>query len=93
MRKAFSRNAQLLNLSRGGLYLSLRFLQQLQLTRTRVALLEMLDEVLMHPGSRCVSLASGIKPDFGTMTKPFHVGHCAPRLAGCIAGRAWFHRQ
>lgn len=88
MRKALSRNAQLLNLSRGGLYLSLRYLQQLQLTRTRIALLELLDEVLMHPGSRFVSLASGVKPDFGITTKPFHVGHCAQRLAGCIAGRA-----
>lgn len=25
----------------------------------------------------CVSLASGVKANFGTMTKPFHVGHCA----------------
>jgi 2-methylcitrate dehydratase PrpD len=27
--------------------------------------------------SMCGSLASGIKANFGTMTKPFHVGHCA----------------
>jgi 2-methylcitrate dehydratase PrpD len=25
----------------------------------------------------CTSLASGTKANFGTMTKPFHVGHCA----------------
>lgn len=25
----------------------------------------------------CVSLASGVKANFGTMTKPYHVGHCA----------------
>lgn len=25
----------------------------------------------------CVSLSSGVKANFGTMTKPFHVGHCA----------------
>ncbi|MDH4571860.1 MmgE/PrpD family protein [Salinicola acroporae] len=27
--------------------------------------------------SICVSLASGVKANFGTMTKPFHVGHAA----------------
>lgn len=35
----------------------------------------------------CVSLASGVKANFGTMTKPYHVGHAARNglMAGLLA--------
>lgn len=37
------------------------------------------------------SLASGIKANFGTMTKPFHVGHCARHgLMAALMARAGF---
>lgn len=50
----------------------------------------------------CVSLASGVKANFGTMTKPFHVGHAARHglMAALLARRgfsasqdAFEHRQ
>ncbi|GAC1038679.1 MmgE/PrpD family protein [Pseudomonas sp. No.117] len=39
----------------------------------------------------CVSLASGVKANFGTMTKPFHVGHSARHglLAALLAERGF----
>ena len=44
--------------------------------------------------SLAASQASGLRQNFGTMTKPFHAGDAA--RAGVVvrpAGAGWFHRQ
>lgn len=40
-------------------------------------LLKLTDEQIATALSIAASLASGVKANFGTMTKPLHVGHCA----------------
>ena len=40
-------------------------------------LLDLDEETMATAFSLAVSLSSGVKSNFGTMTKPFHVGHCA----------------
>ncbi|AMB87024.1 hypothetical protein AWM79_17645 [Pseudomonas agarici] len=40
-------------------------------------LLNLTEEQTATALALCVSLSSGVKANFGTMTKPYHVGHCA----------------